>query len=183
MRVGVEDLRRLGHEVDAREADDVGLRLRRRLRELERVADEVGDVLDLAVLVVVREEDRVALLLEALDLGLEVDFHRHATRCHHELAGVGRPVVVVAWRAREVVGHDHAGDFPDDGRIPEVPGRERKEHRLRQRVVGRPGRDPGEQWSPGLLGLALGEPWNSMRMVIWGPCPKMICSPQCGFSR
>ena len=46
--VGVQDLRGLGHEVDAGEADDVGLRLRRRLRELERVADEVGDVLDLA---------------------------------------------------------------------------------------------------------------------------------------
>jgi hypothetical protein len=62
--LGVEDLRRLGHEVDAREADDVGLRLRRGLRELQRVADEVGDVLDLALLVVVREDDGVALALE-----------------------------------------------------------------------------------------------------------------------
>ena len=46
--------------------------LRRRLRELQRVADEVGEILDLALLVVVREDHRVALALEALDLGLEL---------------------------------------------------------------------------------------------------------------
>ena len=52
--------------------DHVGLGLLRRLRELERVADEVGEVLDLALLVVVREDDRVALALQAPDLVFEV---------------------------------------------------------------------------------------------------------------
>ena len=49
------------------------VRLLRRLRELERIAEEVGDVLDVAVLVVVREQDRVALVLEAPDLLFEVE--------------------------------------------------------------------------------------------------------------
>ena len=39
--------------------------------QVERVSDEVGDILDLRYLVVVREEDGVALLLQALHLGLE----------------------------------------------------------------------------------------------------------------
>ena len=43
------------------------------LRELQRIAEEIGDVLDVAVLVVVRENDRVALALEAADLVFEVD--------------------------------------------------------------------------------------------------------------
>ena len=70
--VGVQDLRGLGHEVHAGEEDDVGVRLLGFLRELERVAEEVGDVLDVALLVVVGEQDRVALALEAADLVFEV---------------------------------------------------------------------------------------------------------------
>ena len=45
---------------------------RRLLAEAERVADVVGDVLDLGHLVVVREDDRVALLGERADLGLHL---------------------------------------------------------------------------------------------------------------
>jgi hypothetical protein len=70
--VGVEDLRGLRHEVHAAEADHVGLRPRRRLRQLERVTDEVREVLDLGLLVVVREDHGVALGLEPPDLGLEL---------------------------------------------------------------------------------------------------------------
>ena len=40
-------------------------------REAERVADVVGDVLDLGHLVVVREDDRVALARERAHLGLQ----------------------------------------------------------------------------------------------------------------
>ncbi len=48
--------------------DDVGSGLRRLLRQAERIADEVGDaVVDLGRLVVVRQDDRVALALQALD--------------------------------------------------------------------------------------------------------------------
>ena len=39
----------------------------------ERVADEVGQVLDLALLVVVGEQDRVALLLEPDDFLVDVE--------------------------------------------------------------------------------------------------------------
>ena len=42
-----QDRRRLGHEVDAAEGDHLLGRGGRLLREAERVADEVGDVLDL----------------------------------------------------------------------------------------------------------------------------------------
>ena len=48
------------------------LGLRRFARQAERVADEIGDVLDLGALVVVRENDRVALARELLDLGLQL---------------------------------------------------------------------------------------------------------------
>ncbi len=58
----------LGHEVDAAEGDDLGLGRRRLARELERVAGEVGDVLDLRHLVVVGEDDRVALGGQRADL-------------------------------------------------------------------------------------------------------------------
>ena len=45
---------------------------RRLLAEAERVADVVGHVLDLGHLVVVREDDRVALLGERADLRLHL---------------------------------------------------------------------------------------------------------------
>ena len=47
---------------------------RRRLAaQLQRIADEIGEVLDLGLLVIVREDDGVALLAQALDLGADVD--------------------------------------------------------------------------------------------------------------
>ncbi len=72
----VQDLRGLRHEVDAAEHDHVALDLLGDLREGERVADEVGQVLDLRLLVVVREDHRVALFLEPADLLLEL-FREH----------------------------------------------------------------------------------------------------------
>ena len=48
--------------------DDVGIDLGRLARELERVADEIGDaIVDFRRLVIVRQDDRVALLLERVD--------------------------------------------------------------------------------------------------------------------
>jgi hypothetical protein len=58
--------------VDAAEHDDVGLGLGRGLRELQRVSDEVRQVLDLGLLVVVREDHGIALGLELLDPLLEL---------------------------------------------------------------------------------------------------------------
>jgi hypothetical protein len=76
--------------VDAAEADDVRRRLGRLLAELERVTHEVGEILDLRLLVVVGQEHGVALLLEPADLVLD-------------LVG-GRDVAAAA---RDSVGADH----------------------------------------------------------------------------
>src|SRR5207237_4538161 len=53
------------HEVDAALDDDVGVDLHRLAGELQAVADEIGDaILDFRSLIIVREDDGVALLLE-----------------------------------------------------------------------------------------------------------------------
>ena len=66
--VGVQDLRGLGHEMHAALHDDVGVDLRRLARELERIADEVGDaVVDFRRLIIVRQDDGVALPLQLVD--------------------------------------------------------------------------------------------------------------------
>lgn len=52
--IGVQDLRRLGHEVNAREADDVRVRFLGLLGKLQGVPQEVGDVLNLRHLIEVR---------------------------------------------------------------------------------------------------------------------------------
>ena len=59
--VVAQDLRRLGHEVDAAEHDRRRLGLGRDPGQPERVADVVGDVLDLRQLVVVGQDHGVAL--------------------------------------------------------------------------------------------------------------------------
>ena len=55
----------------AAERDDLGFGLRGLLRERERVADEVGHVLDLRALVVVREDHGATLGGERPYLGLQ----------------------------------------------------------------------------------------------------------------
>ena len=55
----------------AAEGDHLGVGLRRLLREPERVADEVGHVLHLGQLVVVREDHGAALGGERAYLGLQ----------------------------------------------------------------------------------------------------------------
>jgi hypothetical protein len=66
----IEQLRGLGHEMDAALDDDLGVDLGRLLGELQRVADDIGDaVKDFRRLVVVRQDNGVALLLHAVDGG------------------------------------------------------------------------------------------------------------------
>ena len=66
--VGGEDLRRLGHEVHAAEDDLAVRRGRGDPGQVERVADVVGDVLDLRHLVVVGDDQGVPLLGEPTHL-------------------------------------------------------------------------------------------------------------------
>ena len=77
----IQDLRGLGHEVDAAEGDHVALHLLGRLSELERIADEIREILDLGLLIVVGEDHRVALALHARDRGLEIDGDLVGCRC------------------------------------------------------------------------------------------------------
>jgi hypothetical protein len=64
----VEDLGGLGHKPDPGEDDGRAVGLHRLARKVERVADKVGDVLDLRTLVVVGKQYRVPFLLEPKDL-------------------------------------------------------------------------------------------------------------------
>ena len=68
-----EDFRRLRHEANAAEGDHLGVGLRRLARQIEAVADEVREVLDLRLLVIMREDHRVALAFQPLDLGEQVE--------------------------------------------------------------------------------------------------------------
>ena len=86
--VGREDRRRLGHEVHAAEGDDGLVDRRRAWDEAERVAHVVGDVLDLGQLVVVGQDDRVALAGERADLGLQ---RPRRPRAERPLGRGGRP--------------------------------------------------------------------------------------------
>ena len=73
--VGIEDLGRLGHEVDAAEGDHFAVGLLGGLGQLEGIAHHVGEVLELVLLVVVGEDDRVALALELENRLFEVFGH------------------------------------------------------------------------------------------------------------
>ena len=47
---GAENLRRLGHELDPAKGDDIGIGLGRLARKLERIADEIGKILNLSLI-------------------------------------------------------------------------------------------------------------------------------------
>ena len=68
---GVNDFGGLGHEVDAAEENDVGLGGLRLIGEAEGIADVIGDLLDGLDLVIVREDDGVALAFQGEDFLLD----------------------------------------------------------------------------------------------------------------
>jgi hypothetical protein len=72
--VRAEDRGRLGHEVDAAEDDDLGLGGGGLDAEFERVARQVGDVLDGRYLVVVGEDDGLLLRGQPPDVLFEPGF-------------------------------------------------------------------------------------------------------------
>jgi len=71
--LGAEDLRGLGHETDAAKGDHVSVGLGRLARQIEAIADEVRQVLDLGLLVVMGENYGFALALQPVDLGEEIE--------------------------------------------------------------------------------------------------------------
>ena len=64
---GVDDFRRLAHEMNPAESDDVGRGLGRPVGQPERIAHVVGQFLNFGHLIVVGENDRVALAFQAFD--------------------------------------------------------------------------------------------------------------------
>jgi hypothetical protein len=104
----VHDLGRLGHEVHAAEQDHLRvLRVARAFRQFERIAEMVGDVLDVGVLVVVRQDHRLALALQPRDLGEQIDGRVDGGLCvrHRAIIGPGREGarVGIPWRGLRAV--------------------------------------------------------------------------------
>src|SRR6058998_4122527 len=62
--LGRDDRRGLGHEMDSTEHDHISRGPRRSLRQAERVAHKIRNVLHLRHLVIVRQYDRVPLTLQ-----------------------------------------------------------------------------------------------------------------------
>src|SRR3546814_464914 len=90
---GRQYLGRLGHELDAAKGDDVGVGVGGLARQLQRIADEIGDILNLGLLVIMREDDGVAVLAQAVDLPAQVKTgKRFADGSSHgfSLSGFGR---------------------------------------------------------------------------------------------
>jgi hypothetical protein len=89
--VRIEDLGGFGHKVDAAEDDHLRVGLRGRLREGKAVADMVGQVLHVGILIVVRQNDGVHLALQPRDFGFEVECRRNFAQSTREvlrIAGV-----------------------------------------------------------------------------------------------
>src|SRR6185503_1355588 len=70
---GRQDFRGLGHEANAAKGDHLGVGRRRLARQIEAVADKIREVLDLWLLVIMREDHGVAFAFQALDLGEKVE--------------------------------------------------------------------------------------------------------------
>src|SRR3546814_7138063 len=78
-------LRRRGHEAHAAEGYDVSIGRLRLAAQIEAVADEIGEVLDFRLLVIMREDDGVALLAQPVDLRPEVQALQAWIGCVHAL--------------------------------------------------------------------------------------------------
>ena len=98
MRCRIQHLGRLRHEPDAAEGDHVALELARLAGQFQAVAHHVGQFLNLRLLVVMRQQDGLALLLQLQNLvgnrgcgvhGSDVDFSLSSAR--HNGNSEGRP--------------------------------------------------------------------------------------------
>src|SRR5712671_4877884 len=109
--VRIEDLGGLGHEMDAALHDHARLGLGRLARELQRVADEIGDaIVDFRRLVIMRQNDGAALLLEIVDR-LHVGGEKRPLDRRHdrldalvEMRGLARDVLVPVERRHRDIG-------------------------------------------------------------------------------
>lgn len=66
--LGRQDFRRFGHEVNPAENDDIGVSLRRLHAQSQGISHKIPNILHFRQLVIVDQDDRIALLLEFFDL-------------------------------------------------------------------------------------------------------------------
>ena len=86
-------------------------------RQIEAVADEVREVLDLRLLIIMREDDRVALALQPLDLGEQVE-PRQARWSEPSFLSPGRATRAPPPRSPHYMGS--RGRDRKDRRVPSV---------------------------------------------------------------
>ena len=84
----IENLRRLGHEVNAAEHDHIGFGAGGAAGELKRITDHIGDVLNGVVLVVVRQDHCVPLTAQGIDRFGQLGWRRCRWSCRR---GMARP--------------------------------------------------------------------------------------------
>src|SRR6476620_10617241 len=91
--------------MNAREQDHVRVRALGLARELQRVTDEVGQVLDLALLIEMGKQHRVALALQLADALLEIERRAHGSRL--ALGGRGKR----GQSSHDALLHSHPSSF------------------------------------------------------------------------
>ncbi len=76
----IDDLGRLGHEMNAAKQNDVRIRFRRLITQAQRVADKIGHVLEFRDLVVVGQDNCVSLALQLPQIFREIntEIYTHA---------------------------------------------------------------------------------------------------------
>ena len=85
-----EDLGGIGHELHAAKGDDIGARFGGLAAQLQTVTDKIGEVLDFRLLVIVRQDHRIAFFTQAVDLGANVEAGEVAWLGSHRGASLGR---------------------------------------------------------------------------------------------
>ena len=72
--VGRQHFGRFGHKMHTREDDDIGIRFGSLLAQAEAVAYIIRDILNIRILIIMRQNDSIFLLLETLNLCHQVQF-------------------------------------------------------------------------------------------------------------
>ena len=93
----IKNLSRLRHEMNAAEDNLISVGGRRRLGQRQAVADMVGEVLNIGVLVIVRQNDGVPLGFQASNLGFEIKFRINAAHTQGEVSFLPK---ALRWRVR-----------------------------------------------------------------------------------
>jgi hypothetical protein len=92
---GAEDLGRVGHELDSAKRDHIRVGIGRHLAQLQTVADEIRQILNVRCLVVMRQDNRIALLAQPVDLRAQVGASRHGDVSSHGGSRLNRVILYI----------------------------------------------------------------------------------------